>query len=211
MNFLELLTEVRTVLQEPTAAFWSDSILKSFINDGDLRVCMDLQLGDTFRDTTTVAGQQCYPLPDYTFNIDRVLYGTSLNRLRKITDGIDSLGTSEGTPYQYIIPDGTSKIYLDPIPSASGTTIRLCGRFKSADMTEDTDEPECNAMFHRAIIHWACMKAFNMRKDSQQAGDAMSLYRASIAGFGGHVSTEGPKRLNRSAYTGSVGKNWRYR
>ena len=195
MNFLQLLTEVRTILQEPTAGFWSDTILKSFINDGDLQICKELMLGDPYRDTVTVASQGCYALPTYTFEVHTILYGDSLKRLYPINGGPEEIKGTEGSPARYWLPDGTYKFYLDPVPSVSGQKIRLCGRFKSADMVADADVPECPEMVHKAIVHWACMKAWNMRKDSNQAGDHMSLYRLSLQGFSGHVDTSGPKKF----------------
>lgn len=195
MNFSELLTEVRTQLQEPTAAFWSDTILKSFINEGDLQVCKEMMLGDPYRDTVTVADQSCYTLPDYAFEVHTVLYGDSLTRLKPIKGGPENLKVTSGTPSRYWLPDGAYKFYLDPIPEDANVKIRLCGRFKSSDMSDDTDEPETPVTLQKAIVHFACMKAWTMRKDGQQSGDHMALYKMALQGFSGHISTDGPKKL----------------
>ena len=196
MNLLQLVERVRECLQEPEEGFWTDKQITGYLNDGDLEIMKDLQLGDVFRDAVTVNGQDCYNMPPFTLELNGIMIGENRQRIPPV-DSPDHLKGNSGTPYRYWVPRNGVKFHLDPVPDADGIDIRLIGRFKGDDMVVDTDVPNVPDVLHEALVHWACARAWNVRKDPQQAGDCMALYRSALTNYGGYVHTDGPKRLQR--------------
>jgi len=189
MNFEQLLTTLRTVVEEPTPAFFTDVELKLYLNEADLQIIKELQGGDLFRKTVTIANQPTYFLPAYTLEVSGCTYGDNDKRLTRMS-GVPGILTEQyGEPTHFYLPKQGDRLYLWPIPNTSGVTIKIHGRFKSEDMTLIDDTPETPDVLHMALVYWAGMLAWQRRKDSNQASSMMALYNSIMATWDGPVDS----------------------
>jgi len=203
MDFAKLLKTLRYLVEEPIPAFFTDEELKIYLNDADLQVIKELQGGDLFRKTDTVANQPTYFLPEYTLEVSGVTYGPDDKRLTRMSGLPGILTPSYGYPTHFYLPPQSERLYLWPIPDTSGIEIKVHGRFKSAEMVNDDDFPESPDVLHMAIVYHSAMIAWARRKDASQASLMKSLYDDIMATWDGPVDS-GPTYSIRG-YSGRNG------
>jgi hypothetical protein len=152
MNLLQLRTAVRAEIFEPTAGFWTDAELNTWIGDAnDIATAaarVELEPPYAFN---TVAATASYALPA-DFSLVRRLKVGDYDPYPGTVE--DILGTS-GAPVRYVVLG--SKLYLDPIPDAVYASTLWYHRLAPA-LTETTS-PIIPARFHRLLVTYATGQA----------------------------------------------------
>jgi hypothetical protein len=161
---------VRMLIDEATAAFWTDVQVKAEINDAQIVVARDTEELITYYDYETADGEQQYALPaDYlkmkmvqiersTGDWDKLEYKNQKQWFR-YTDGST---TREGIPEVYKLELGSvdktdpfpGDIYLWPIPD---TTYNMKLHFYQipTELVATTDTSELPEMAHKAVVYRA--------------------------------------------------------
>jgi hypothetical protein len=192
MNGSEMMTDVRYILDEPTAASWTDAELLTYINQAQPLVASMIRgyNEDFFVTSTTlatVANTATIALPTDFIAAKRVEWingDTTLKNPEPLypipwqdrgTDWPLYLvnSNSGGRPYYYSF-QGTN-LLLYPVPNSSTTNaLRLWYEYRLADLTTATTSvSEVPIQYHNIITHFAALQA--MRKMEQNT-DAVGKF-----------------------------------
>ena len=148
-TLVTIRTNVRTEIQEPTAAFWTDSEINRFINEAcdDLVEAARVEVGPST--ITAVAGTESYALPvDFgrTRFVERETnVGSGLYTPLRAAELADRR-SEKSIPSGYFIFNGN--IYLTPTPD-NAYKIRVWYYAAHVTLVNDSDTPTFPARFHR--------------------------------------------------------------
>jgi hypothetical protein len=178
MDFTALQNQVRVLLGETTADFWTDQEVKDQINRCMPDICMEFEELVTFCEYTTAQSTYRYSLPANFLNVKHV-------ELERTTDLIDKLfpvdieqywalrhgaATTESVPQYYKIelgavlttddPQLPGDIWLYPRPDDNGGSNYTLRMFyyqdgSTTDLSTGTDIPLLSRYLHRAICYEA--------------------------------------------------------
>jgi hypothetical protein len=180
MNRSEIRTGIRALLNEPTAGFWSDANLNSYINLANQRVNSIIAatkedyftVSATF---STIAATKSYTFPaDCRFIRRMEVYSTSdtgdiekLDEIRfpRTESGGEWPFPTSGRPKRYTV-FGT-QFNLEPIPDAV-YTLRIYYDSRPDDMAQDSESPTSPVDFHDMVVYWACTLACAQNKESSE-------------------------------------------
>ncbi|MDF2457669.1 MAG: hypothetical protein K0S79_85 [Nitrospira sp.] len=189
MNRGAVRTLVRTYLNEPQAAFWTNATLNTLINVATRKVHILIKNVSRYHFTTrvtfpTVAGSEWYQLPSDCKDIKHVSKIIAANDNQEapltrapsdnafaFTDSPLVDNGSNDNPNQYWIM-GTS-MRLIPKPT-SVVTIRIYYEARIADMTDDANTPACDEDYHDMIAKWAAIEAAS--KDEKMRKDIVAMF-----------------------------------
>jgi hypothetical protein len=144
----QLLSDVRSRLDEPSAQFYADTELRRWINQGTRDVA---RRTETLQTTATIplsVGQQQYTAPADTLRIYRVEYHDAGSQVRVLDyrdyNNADSVWwttqlTAQSTPQMWTawgFPPNL-RIVLYPIPANPGTSIKVFYYQSPADLAVD--------------------------------------------------------------------------
>lgn len=199
MIWTTLLTNIRSQLDEvsTTGAFWADSELLAWANDGQKdmsRRAEDLQTFDT--SVAVSANVAKYSLPTNVIRVHRVEYvqtgDTRTYPLQASTyDEMDAIwGTMQATPTtspQYYVMWGTPgatgttalKIQLYPVPSSAGLLNIFYYRLP-VDMTVGGSTVDVVAGWEDALVVYVSSRAL-MKDRNPMWQDYKTLYEQSMA------------------------------
>lgn len=186
MNRSEIRTQVRALLNESTAGFWSDTNLNGYINMANQRVNSIIAntREDYFTTTSTfntIAGTQSYQFPvDCRFvrrlehySVTDASYIDKLDELkfpRTEAQGAWNF-SAPGKPVGYTVFG--SQFNLAPIPD-DVYPMRLYYDARKDDLALDTEVPLSPTDFHDMIVYWTCVLASVQNKES--SADFSSLF-----------------------------------
>lgn len=178
----ELRERVRTILNESTAALWSDAELTSYANDGERDIAAKALCIQEVQTVTT----SLY-LTDYRkvqFEGYKVLYveyvpsaGSPIG-LRKISPKM--LGrqsyTSLGEPHYWF--QWGNWVVLDPVPYSTYTLNLYVATFPTCEMSDASDTTQLPELFYNALATYMAYRA--LWKDGRWAQSNM-MYQSYIA------------------------------
>lgn len=183
-----ILTEVRNVLNESTASFWSDAQIQEWINQGCVDISAKAHCVEALTTIAIVQGTTVYTLAtaagSYTAAVS--LNGTDLavmrilaaylNNIALVRAGIrvwgHQLGTGQVPPI--VVSHWARRIYVAPPPSANGTLNLLV-----SVRTDDTrDIPES---YQHLLIPFALYKAYQRDRKWTQAAQMYAEYANNLA------------------------------
>lgn len=190
MNRGEIRTLVRTYLNEPTAAFWTDAELNTAIGVASIK-CHNMIKNLTRYHFTTrvtfplVAGDDWYQLPGDCKDIKLVtkimssnddeevpLYRAPSDNPFPFSDVVSSVqNSSDEGPQTYWIIGGSMRFL--PMPS-SAMTIRIYYEARITAMTSDANTPNFDTDYHDMAAKWAAIEA--AVKDGQKRDDLVALF-----------------------------------
>lgn len=180
MNRSEIRTDVRTLLNEATAGFWTNANLNTYINKANQRVntIIAATREDYFTESSTfstVAATKSYAFPTDCRFIRRIEhYSTSdagdIEKLDELKFPRTEMQgewpfTETGRPKRYSV-FGT-QFNLGPIPDAV-YTMRIYYDSRKSDLASDTDSPSSPTDFHDMIVYWTCVLALAQNKESSE-------------------------------------------
>ena len=169
----EAVTAVRSQIDEPDAANWSDDEIRNHLWFGE-RLVID-KIGcytGTSATTSTVSGTQEYSKPSDSFRVSKVTYDSV--KLKKIDqadyDAMSSIsygGTlATGSPCYYY--EFGSVIGLFPVPDAA-KTLKFWYVKEPANLTSSSDVFSVPSFAQNAIVDYATYRA--LLKDNDKKAD----------------------------------------
>ena len=204
MTRLQIRNLIRKRLGETTAAFWLDTELNTWIDDG----CTDI----TFR--TKCLKSDAYMTPQYNVGnyslvssfpnciaIDDVyffqcaasdttnstfqrLVSTDRGQLDTDYPGWQSVDPGVPTHYYYDKENDLFTLYLKPDANNAGSNYcHAYYRKKHVPMTQDTDTPDIPEPMHPAITDYVVALGFEQRGYGDKANDAWQKYFAKIKDY----------------------------
>lgn len=200
----DLRTEVRSLLKEATAVFWSDALLNRYLDDAILAYTGRLGLNTREQSTNAVLNQEDYLLPsnfippvEYAI-VPKPTYYTKLDgkplsfapvSTYQLIKGYGT-GSSVGTTPRFFTyfngaAGGTGWLWnvkLFPAPAANGTNNIIIGyEAQAAKMASDAAVPELLEEDHQALAWYAAAQAFLLREQTEQAAVYTALFDRRIA------------------------------
>jgi hypothetical protein len=150
----DILTRCRSVLNESTAAMWSDAELYTIINDAERDIAVKTGCIENVDEKVTVAGTRTVDYTGYDVKyVEFVPTGGTPVGLRRIS--INHLGRvkTAGIHPQYYAVWG-SKIIIEPKPTKVYALNVCVADYPSTYMSTSTDEPEIQKEFHEDILSY---------------------------------------------------------
>jgi hypothetical protein len=165
--------DVRQLLNEPTAVFWSDTEIQDWLNEGTRIVSSKTLLVEDTQNLTLVQDQLSYASGDHTWigsclELYAAIYDNGSNKYKGLQvmhpKQIGNLLTFTSGDPRYIALHNR-KIYIWPLPSSTtdARTVSILYAKESDDYTEITDE------FQHLPILWAQARAMEKDHKMQQA------------------------------------------
>jgi hypothetical protein len=163
--------DVRQVLNEPTAVFWSDAEIEDWIKEGVRVIASKAKAVEADDDLTLVTNQLIYTSSDHAWIADclalyAAIYDDGANKYKGLIEvhpkQIGNLLTfTAGDPKYFCLHNRS--IYIWPLPNSdtNTNTVSFLYAKESEDITELKDE------FQHMAIQWAIMRA--KEKDQKYA------------------------------------------
>ncbi len=138
LTLATIITSVRDLLNEDTAAFFSDLQLTRWIQQATLDVSTVAQCIETTTTRGMAASTPDYALPTETVDVKHVLWTPTRQALRKITPSLQGEAAEElegDQPLRWYV--WGSRLYVEPLPSvmAAGQTVTVYYAYTSQDVT----------------------------------------------------------------------------
>jgi len=179
-------TAVRDVLNEETAAFWSDTQIQNWIKEG----CVDLtsrgMVYITQEEITLAATTLYYVSTDEAWIADAVkLFHGYYDDASNGYNGIVKIEPSQighmpqadaGVPEYFALVD--KRVYIWPLTSAAVVAAGGKAKFEVAKVTDDITNIEFE--FQHLPIEYAIAHALTRDKQFQEAGVYFSMYRTGL-------------------------------
>jgi hypothetical protein len=207
------ITNVRTLLDEPNAQFWSDAQLTNYINEGCSDVARRTEWKRTNQSIAINKDVQTYMMPPDLYRAYRVEYiqsqGNSNNtytvEFRGYMEMDQVWGINQNWPANYPLyytlwgAPPLMKILLYPVPNGDGTLIVYYYQ-TTTPAVNDTDEIDMLQGWEDTIEDYACYRA--LRQDAQPAWkDFKGTYEEKLQFF-----TDSTRTFQDQAGTFSTGQ-----
>jgi hypothetical protein len=188
-DFSDLLARTRTVLNETTAAFWTDAELKRWLNEGERDIAAKAECIENV-DTGVVIPTTTRVVPFSGYKVKYVEHVPTAGApigLQKIN--MKQLGK---LPFNGVIPQywfqwGSTVgncIIIDPYPAtATGTLNIYVADYPVNEMYDDTDEPQVPYEFHELIVDYAVYMALWKAKKWGQSAQVYQRYISILNGL----------------------------
>lgn len=171
MTFLELRNLAATWLDDPNKEYFTDTILKVFINNAQKETQKELVAkGQDWyvkcAETVMLVNQQQYQFPNdfvKVAKLKKVMQGTGANTIYANIEPItrsqmDEFDTPVGEPLGYFLDH--SYINLVPIPNVA-RVLHLEYSYLVADMAADLDLPDVPIQYHEYLAVLATLDGLN--------------------------------------------------
>ena len=170
MKLTEMVTEVRSQLAEPVETvdpFWTDTEIKSWINEGYKQFCMATKIVKDMFIKTVAIGIKEKSIETEFVQIDRIEWKNAAGDVTELLpmpiEDVDFSSDAEsGIPVNYYLRSG-NVIGIEPTTDAAGT-LQLYFSYIPA-VLGDNDSPLFPSMFHNALVEFALWKARIKYKD----------------------------------------------
>jgi hypothetical protein len=164
LSLVQATADVRQLLNEPSAVFWTDAEIQDWLAEGTGIVASKTHCVEQDDDLTLVTNQLIYTSSDHSFIGDMLvpytaIYDNGSNKYKGLevvhAKQIGNLLTFTAGAPRYIAFHNRS-VYIWPLPSSStnGNTVSILYAKESTDITELTDE------FQHLAILWAQLRAY---------------------------------------------------
>ncbi len=152
-----LRSQVRAEIVEPTAGFWSDAEINTWLGEADEELVRLADIEVEGAEITTSAGTASYTLATDFRRMRQVRYsedgGVTYSYL--YPDTVECWTNTSGTPTHYFILAG--KLYLSPVPNVAGK-LQYIYLKKATAMTADTgvgSTPTIPSEYHSLLVRYA--------------------------------------------------------
>lgn len=200
----QLRTATRALLKEPTAAYWADVDLNTYLDDA-LRAYTS-RLGVLTREKTAnvVSGQYEYSLPSdyvipmlaglapptgYTVSVDSLPLMYLSYPTFQLIKGYGAGAALGNTPQFWTLFNGTGdssgaiqSLQILPTPTAGGTNnLRIAHEAKAASLGADSSVPAIPEEDHECLPWGAAARAFLVRGQTEEATVYQTMFDRRIA------------------------------
>lgn len=174
----ELVDQIRDMLDEPSAAQWSDQMLRRWINEANrdiARITRHYKANDTI---STVAGQAEYSLPPEIIAVEQAWYDDGARVVPLTPRHIENMDQVWGyrqdfqapypTFYMVLGHAPTHVIRVYPIPAYSLHSIKLLSAVLPAEIPltgSDTADVEIPPAWYDLLRDYVCAKALQRDRD----------------------------------------------
>jgi len=178
----DLRGRLRSILNESTAAFWTDAELNRYINDGERDVAAKSECIQSVSALSTALYATMYR--QVLFSGYKVLFVENTSAtipvgLQKITPKqMGRKSYTSGAP-QYWFPWG-QYIIIDPLPTASYNLNVYTANYPTYEMSADTDTPQIPSECIECIFPYAAYRALWKSKKWGQSALYYSEYIAMV-------------------------------
>lgn len=157
MNLGQLRAKVRSILQEPVPARWSNTDIDGYLNDG-LQDMAKIAERLRTKEVAVTAGTATITFPDDLLILHSVYWGDSSSKTELLLakDNLPADDLTQDTPVYFYLLDGS--IRLRPIPNED-KNIYFVYYWKPKIMLDDTDMPELEGT-ENALISYAVYRAY---------------------------------------------------
>lgn len=168
----ELRTRTRDVLNETTAAFWTDLEIDRFLNDAAADISGIVKCVEATTTVTMAENTRDYGLPSDAIEVRHAqeeLTGRGLIKITPTSAGHHSAVTTDEDPLRWY--EFATRFYIEPIPDATmaGKSIRLFYVVVTQDIT---DIPETVQL---AALDYALYRA---KQKDRQFDQAFAIHAA---------------------------------
>ncbi len=174
----QAVTQVRSIINESSASFWSDTEIGDWIKEATIDISSKLLCVETEDDLTLVADQWIYTDLTALLKIKGCYYNAGSGAIkgmqRKDIQDFGHLPVSSGAPKYFY--ENNRNVYLWPIPSATeaGNTVTVINSYETDDVTVLRDE-------HQPLTFlYAAAKAKAKDRMFQESALLMSQYLNTI-------------------------------
>ena len=209
LTLANAITEVRYILNEPNAVFWSDAEITLWLQEGSRIIASALQSVEADNDITLATSQLSYTSSDESWIGDclvpyAAIYNGSSNKYKGLQfihpKQIGNLLTfTPGEPRYYSFHNRTFYIWPLPTSTENGGSVTVLYAKESDDITELSDEYQ-----HLAII-WAQAKSYEKDRMNAQA-QALKQQVFSELQFAKEDKLNRPGESPRDVKTGKTSK-----
>jgi len=172
------VTQVRSLINEDSAAFWSDTEIENWIKEATIDVSCKLLCAETDTAITLVANQWAYTDLTDLLKIKGCYYDAGSGAIKGMqridVEKLGHLQVSSGAPKYFY--DINRDVNIWPIPSATeaGDTIVVYHAYETDDVTDLRDE-------HQPLTFlYAAAKAKTKDRMFQESSLLMSQYLNSV-------------------------------
>ena len=178
LTLADCILHVRDLLNESSAAFFTDAELTRFIQQGTLDISTVARCIEAVGSLTMVTNDPDYSLPTGTIDVSHALWLPTRAGLRKITPSLQGEASTDLTgsvPLRYYI--WSSLCYIEPVPNstANGQTVGIYYSLATQDVTLLPDS------YQLLAIHYACYRAKLKDHRYQEATVLYSEYANALA------------------------------
>lgn len=177
------LTQVRSLINEASASFWSDTEIENWIKEASIDISTKLLSAESEDTITLVATQWIYNVDDEAWLANLIkakgcyysASSSSITGMQRVDiQKIGHLRSNSGAPTYFF--ENNRKFYVWPIPAAAqaGKTITVLNSYETDDVTKLRDE-------HQPLTFlYAAAKAKAKDRMFQESALYMSQYLNSI-------------------------------
>ena len=172
----DLITKIRYILNEPTAYFWTDAELASYLNDAVYDVVARTRCLETQETLSLTSGTSQYSLSTSYIAIKGAIYYNGTTYKGLIPGEIKSYGHSEDIEEPEFYYDWNNKVELYPDPNTSGTSLIVYLLKKPTGISATTSSIETPAIYDRALVLYSSAQAFYKDNQFAKGGRLMAEY-----------------------------------
>jgi hypothetical protein len=180
ITLAEAITQVRYVLNEASAVFWTDAEITAWIQEGTRQVSSKTQCNEADDDLTLVTNQLSYTTADETWIATCIapyaaIYEAGSNKYKGLMlihpKQIGNLLTfTSGDPKYYSFHNRTFYIWPLPTTAENGNDVLILYAAETDDITAISDEWQ-----HLPVL-WAQAKAYEKDRMNAQASALMQRF-----------------------------------
>ncbi len=178
LSLADVIQHVRDLLNESTAAFFSDAEITRWIQAGTLDISTVTHCIQTSAILTMATNTPSYALPTSTIDVLHAFWTTTRAGLRKITGSLQGEASTDLTgsvPLRYYV--WGALCYIEPVPNATanGGTVTILHSLALQDVTQLQDACQVLAIWYAT--------AMGKLKDKRYQEGAMllSMYNQGLA------------------------------
>lgn len=192
-TYSELVEQVRDLLDEPTAALWSDAMLRRWLNEGNKDLATVTRHYKSTHTVSLTAGSAEYVLPDDILAVEMAYYvDTVTGGTREIPltashwEAMDQIWGEhqswEGAwPSMFTVWGNAPflKLRLYPVPSVTGDTCRLLTAVLPTEIPSTGDDEtlaDVPPAWVQCLVDWCRYRAHLRDRDMAMADQALRAY-----------------------------------
>lgn len=171
-----LRTRVRYLLNESTAAFWTDAELNRWLNDAQRDIAIKSTCIRVIDSTTTTAAQRYVSFTGY--KVLHVEYNSiALPKIHPTQIG-RAQTSSTGAPAFWF--ESGARVYFDPIPDNTYTVYLYVVDYPSAELSDGSPTPTIANNLRPLMVLYALSKAYEKDKRFGPAAQLMGMYESEL-------------------------------
>jgi hypothetical protein len=185
MNLSEIVIRAQRQLGDESEVEITKDDIKRWANDSQLDIVRKTECLQEHSETSPVANDGTYPLPEDFIFLRRVtyknelIYPTTLGEIDKLYPSRDT-GTATGTPTMYFVWNNVLHLY--PWPDASGSgTLDIYYVRAPVILINDEDIPEIPVYMHEDMVRYCIARGKELDEEDTKAAAVMQEYDERLA------------------------------